>query len=864
MLVLENAELAEQRGARVLGELIGYAATSDAHHLTAPHPEGEGAARAITLALRDAGLDAGGRRLRQRARDVDAAQRPARRRTRSSARSASAPTRSRCRRRSRRSGTCSAPPAPSRRSRRCWRCATASRRRRSTTSSPTRSCDLDYVPDGARPLAVNGAPPVAICELVRLRRPQRRARAAGGRDVSVTTTTPTAPAATVATARAPVARAAAGGALRPRLASPAAHRGALGPRSATGPRDGDGVVAASGLVGGRPILCYAEDQALRGRQPRRRPRRLDRRAAAAGRARSPARRRPRLVRGRAPAGRPRRASRLRRDLRRDDTTVGRRAADLDPVRRQRRRRRLRARARRRRDHDPRRQHVPDRSRRRPRGHGRGRRRDDARRHEGPVRQRRLPHGRRRRRRWRRGWRATCSACCRRPPAIRFRSRCRCRRSTAIRATSSPTTSARSTTSATCSSGSSTTAGCSSTASAGRATSCCAWARIEGRPVGIVANQPRYIGGVLDAEAAQKAARFVRTCHLFGMPLVAVVDTPGFMPGTEPGGGRRDPPRRQARACVRRGAGAEADGDAAQELRRRAHRDELQGARRRPRALPGRSATLGVMGAEQAVNIVHRRHLAAVENVPAERASLAAAYAESTSARRTRRGAGLRRRGRSSRPRRATGWPPRWRCSSGRRKAPRGPATCRCERSCDGWPPQLAGPPSSARIAAMSELFQRDFDELPVGDRSSRAAARSPRRTSTSSPALPATTTRLHTDAVCAARAPFGERVAHGLLVLSCAVGLVPFDPSAIVALRRHARHGLQAPGALRRHDPRRGRDLAASALDDDAGLVTANPRPQPGRRAACAAWPSRCCGARRGAVDDAGVRESTISWPDPA
>ncbi|HZO37222.1 MAG TPA: beta-ketoacyl-ACP synthase II [Solirubrobacteraceae bacterium] len=56
VLVLENAELAKQRGARVLGELIGYAATSDAHHLTAPHPDGEGAVRAILLALRDAGI----------------------------------------------------------------------------------------------------------------------------------------------------------------------------------------------------------------------------------------------------------------------------------------------------------------------------------------------------------------------------------------------------------------------------------------------------------------------------------------------------------------------------------------------------------------------------------------------------------------------------------------------------------------------------------------------------------------------------------------------------------------------------------------------------------------------------------------
>ena len=57
-LVLEEAEAAERRGAAVLGEILGYAATSDAHHLTAPDPEGHEAARAITLALGDAGIGA--------------------------------------------------------------------------------------------------------------------------------------------------------------------------------------------------------------------------------------------------------------------------------------------------------------------------------------------------------------------------------------------------------------------------------------------------------------------------------------------------------------------------------------------------------------------------------------------------------------------------------------------------------------------------------------------------------------------------------------------------------------------------------------------------------------------------------------
>ena len=57
------------------------------------------------------------------------------------------------------------------------------------------------------------------------------------------------------------------------------------------------------------------------------------------------------------------------------------------------------------------------------------------------------------------------------------------------------------------------------------------ARIDGRAVGVVANQPRHLGGVLDASGSEKAARFVGFCDSFGLPLIAVVDTPGFMPGT---------------------------------------------------------------------------------------------------------------------------------------------------------------------------------------------------------------------------------------------------------------------------------------------------------------------------------------------
>ena len=59
----------------------------------------------------------------------------------------------------------------------------------------------------------------------------------------------------------------------------------------------------------------------------------------------------------------------------------------------------------------------------------------------------------------------------------------------------------------------------------------ALARIDGRTVGVIANQPKYLGGVLDADSSQKGARFVSKCNAFGIPLLVLVDTPGYMPGT---------------------------------------------------------------------------------------------------------------------------------------------------------------------------------------------------------------------------------------------------------------------------------------------------------------------------------------------
>ena len=60
---------------------------------------------------------------------------------------------------------------------------------------------------------------------------------------------------------------------------------------------------------------------------------------------------------------------------------------------------------------------------------------------------------------------------------------------------------------------------------------CGFARVDGHVVGIVGNQPQVLAGCLDIEASEKAARFVRTCDAFNIPLVTFVDVPGFLPGT---------------------------------------------------------------------------------------------------------------------------------------------------------------------------------------------------------------------------------------------------------------------------------------------------------------------------------------------
>ena len=110
---------------------------------------------------------------------------------------------------------------------------------------------------------------------------------------------------------------------------------------------------------------------------------------------------------------------------------------------------------------------------------------------------------------------------------------------------------------------------------------CGFARLDGHAVGIVANQPASGAGVLDIDASVKAARFVRTCDAFNIPLVVFCDVPGFLPGVaqEWDGIIRHGAKLHVR--VRRGDRAEDHDHHAQGLRRRLRRDGLQAHRRRP-------------------------------------------------------------------------------------------------------------------------------------------------------------------------------------------------------------------------------------------------------------------------------------------
>jgi acetyl-CoA carboxylase carboxyltransferase component len=149
-------------------------------------------------------------------------------------------------------------------------------------------------------------------------------------------------------------------------------------------------------------------------------------------------------------------------------------------------------------------------------------------------------------------------------------------------------------------------------------------RVEGRPVGIVANQPGWLGGVIDAEASEKAAGFIDRCQRFGLPLLVFVDTPGFMPGS----------RQERAGVIRQGAGLlrafssatvpkltvvvrKAFGGAAITMNSRDLGADM--------VFAWPQAEVGIMAATEAVAITERRRLEGCDEE--ERAEIARDYAE---------------------------------------------------------------------------------------------------------------------------------------------------------------------------------------------------------------------------------------------
>jgi len=152
-----------------------------------------------------------------------------------------------------------------------------------------------------------------------------------------------------------------------------------------------------------------------------------------------------------------------------------------------------------------------------------------------------------------------------------------------------------------------------------------FARLNGEVVGVVANQPAHLAGVLDIDASDKIARFVRFCDAFNVPLVTFVDCPGFMPGTvqEHGGIIRHGAKivyayseaTVPKVCV---VTRKAYGGAYIVMSSKYIRTDLV------YAWP--TAEIAVMGAEGAVNILYRKRLAEVEN-PEVRAQFLAEFRE---------------------------------------------------------------------------------------------------------------------------------------------------------------------------------------------------------------------------------------------
>ena len=155
-----------------------------------------------------------------------------------------------------------------------------------------------------------------------------------------------------------------------------------------------------------------------------------------------------------------------------------------------------------------------------------------------------------------------------------------------------------------------------------------YGRVEGSPVGVVANQPMQFAGTLDIDASEKAARFVRFCDAFNIPVLTLVDVPGFLPGTD----------QEWNGIIRRGAKliyaySEATVPLVTVITRKAYGGayDVMGSKHLGAdinvAWP--TAQIAVMGAQGAANIVHRKTLAGIEaeggDVESKRAELIDEY-----------------------------------------------------------------------------------------------------------------------------------------------------------------------------------------------------------------------------------------------
>jgi propionyl-CoA carboxylase beta chain len=155
---------------------------------------------------------------------------------------------------------------------------------------------------------------------------------------------------------------------------------------------------------------------------------------------------------------------------------------------------------------------------------------------------------------------------------------------------------------------------------------CGFGRIAGHSVGVVANQPMRLAGTLDIDASEKAARFVRTCDAFNVPILTLVDVPGFLPGTS----------QEWNGIIRRGAKliyayAEATVPKVTVITRKAYGGayDVMGSKhlRADLNLAWPTAQIAVMGADGAVNILHRREIAAADDPAALRVELSRRYEE---------------------------------------------------------------------------------------------------------------------------------------------------------------------------------------------------------------------------------------------